>query len=171
MRPYGRDTALAVSLFIALSISPAVLQEGLDSLWAWWGVPLLWAAGVFAVFSGIIFGTPAVAGIFSRGGAVAKKSRQVSQGGEGGGEEQEPEGSGETIRIGPDAVLADALSELDPGNFMDLARALQEMGRDADALEVLALVVEAEEGEYGAEVAEALRRMRQKLEPDNSGSA
>ena len=73
----------------------------------------------------------------------------------------------QSSRIRP---LADALSELQPDNFMDLARALQEMGRDADALEVLARVIERKEGESREEVAEALRRLGHKLKPDHSGN-
>ena len=165
----GRIATLAVSLFIALLISPAVVQEGLLSLWILWGVPLLYAALVFSVLSGIILGPPRMARIFSRAGP--KKNGEASRGSNG-GEADAPklERAAGEITVGPDAVLADAMSELDPENYMDLARALEEMGRDADALEVLAHVIEAREGENAEELAEALRRMRQRLGP-NSGSA
>lgn len=166
----GRIAILAVSLFIALLISPAVPQEGLFSSWVLWGVPLLTAALVFSVLSGIILGPPRVARILS--GAVTKKKDEASAGRNSGEEEAEtPERAGDEIIVGPDAALADAMSELDPENYMDLARALEEMGRDADALEVLAHIVEAREDEKAAELAEALRRMRQRLGPKNSESA
>ena len=169
----GRTAILAVSLFIALLVSPAVLQEGLFSLWALWGAPLLSAALVFSVLSGLILGPPRAARMFSRAGrGRSKKNGEASRGRTGGEENaEEPERAAGEIAVGPDAALADAMSELDPDNYMDLARALQEMGRDADALEVLAHVVEAREGEHAAELAEALRRTRQRLEPENSGSA
>lgn len=172
MRPYVRNATLAVSLFIALLVSPAVPQEGLFSLWAFWGVPLLSAALVFSVLSGIILGPPRVARIFSSARARAKKEGAASRSRSGGGDEEEsPEGAGDDILVTPDAALADAMSELEPENYMDLARALEEMGRDAEALEVLAHVVEAREDKNAEELAEALRRMRQRLEPENSGSA
>ena len=165
-----RIAILAVSLFIALMISPAVPQEGLFSPWVRWGVPLLTAALVFSVLSGIIFGPPRVARMFS--GAGSKKKDQASRGRDGGEDEAETtERVADEFIVGPDEALADAMSELDPENYMDLARALEEMGRDADALEVLAHIVEAREGENADELAEALRRMRQRLEPQNSGSA
>lgn len=172
MRPYLRNATLAVSLFIALLVSPAIPQEGLFSLWAFGGVPLLSAVLVFAVLSGIILGPPRLARILSGARARAKKDGAASRSrGEGGDEEETPEGAVDEIMVAPDAALADAMSELDPENYMDLARALQEMGRDAEALEVLAHIVEAREGENAEELAEALRRMRQRLEPENSGSA
>ena len=83
---------------------------------------------------------------------------------------EEIELGGEENRIGPDTELAEALSELEPANFLDLARAFQEMGRDAEALEVLALIVEAKQGENAEEVADALRRMRRKFEPHDPGA-
>lgn len=166
----GRIAILAVSLFIALLVSPAVPQEGLFSPWVLWGVPLITAALVFSGLSGIIFGPPRLARIFS--GAGSKKKGEASAGRDGGEEEAgKPERAADEILVGPDAALADAMSELDPENYMDLARALEEMGRDADALEVLAHIVEAREGENADELAEALRRMRLRLEPKNSGSA
>lgn len=166
----GRIATLAVSLFIALLVSPAVPQEGLFSQWVLWGVPLLTAALVFSVLSGTIFGLPRLARIFS--GAGSRKKSEASGGRDGGGEGAEkPEQAADEILVGPDAALADAMSELDPENYMDLARALEEMGRDAETLEVLAHIVEAREGENADELAEALRRMRQRLEPKNSGSA
>ena len=166
MRPYARNATLAVSLFIALLLSPAVPQEGLFSVWAFGGVPLLYAVLVFAVLSGIILGPPRVTRILSGARAKAKKDGAASRSrGGGGDEEAKPEQAGDEIMVAPDAALADAMSELDPENYMDLARALQEMGRDAEALEVLAHIVEAREGENAEELAEALRRMRQRLEP------
>ena len=166
----GRIAILAVLLFIALLISPEVPQEGLFSPWGLWGVPLLTAALVFTVLTGIIFGPPRVVRIFS--GAGSKKNEDASPDGDGGkAEAGRPERADDEITVGPDAVLADAMSELDPENYMDLARALEEMGRDADALEVLAHIVEAREGENAEELAEALRRMRQRLGGDNPGSA
>ena len=166
----GRIATLAVSLFIALLISPAVPQEGLFSPWVLWGVPLLTAALVFSVLSGLVFGPARVARMFSAGGP--KKSGEASQGLEGDTAEASGlERSAGDFVVGPDAALADAMSELDPANYLDLARALEEMGRDADALEVLAHIVEAREGENADELAEALRRMRQRLGPDNTGDA
>lgn len=170
MRPYPRNAIPAVSLFIALLVSPAVVQEGLFSLWAFWGVPLVSAALVFSVLSGIVLGPPRVARLLSRAGS--KENGGASRDRDGGQAEAEnTEGDAGDMAVAPDAALADAMSELDPENYMDLARALEEMGRDADALEVLAHVVEARESESAAELAEALRRMRQKLEPNDPGSA
>lgn len=173
----GRTAILAVSLFIALLVSPAVPQEGLFSLWALWGAPLLSAALVFSVLSGLILGPPRAARMFSRAGrGRSKKDGEASRGRSGEENAEEPESTAGEIAVGPDAALADAMSELDPENYMDLARALEEMGRDAEALEVLAHIVEAREGENAAELAAALRRMRQRLAPgvngpENSGSA
>ena len=165
----GRIAILAVSLFIALLFSPAVPQEGLFSVWAW-GAPLLSAALVFSVLSAIVFGPPRLVRIFS--GAGSKTNGGVPRGrGDGEAEAGKPEREAGEIMVGPDDALADAMSELDPENYMDLARALEEMGREADALEVLAHIVEAREGENAAELAEALRRMRQRLGADNPGSA
>lgn len=176
MRPYVRNAILAVSLFIALLVSPAIPQEGLFSSWSFWGAPLLYAVLVFAVLSGIILGPPRLARIFSGAGARARKDGADSGSRDGGDDEEQPEQSDDEVMVAPDTALADAMSELDPENYMDLARALQEMGRDAEALEVLAHIVEAREGENAGELAEALRRMRQRLEPgvdepENSGSA
>lgn len=166
----GRIAPLAVSLFIALLVSPAVPQEGLFSSWVLWGVPLLSATLVFSVLSGIMLGPPRLVRIFS--GAGSKKKDETSRDRDGGkAESGKPERAGHEIAVGPDDALADAMSELDPENYMDLARALEEMGRDADALEVLAHIVEAREGEKAEELAEALRRMRQRLGTKNSGSA
>ncbi len=166
----GRIATLAVSLFIALLVSPAVPQEGLFSPWVLWGGPLITAGLVFSVLAGIVFGPARVARMFSTHGS--RKSGETSQG-RAGGEvgAGKPERAAEEVVVGPDAALADAMSELDPENYMDLARALEEMGRDADTLEVLAHIVEAREGENADELAEALRRMRQRLEPENSGDA
>ena len=171
MRPYARNAILAVSLFIALLVSPAVPQEGLFSLWDFWGVPLLCAVLVFSVLSGIILGPPRVARKFSGAGARAKRDGTDSRSRRGGDKEKRSEGAAGEIMVGPDAALADAMSELEPENYMDLARAFEEMGRDAEALEVLAHIVEAREGENSAELAEALRRMRRKLGPNDPGSA
>ncbi len=168
MRPYGRNTTLAVSLFIALVAAPAIPQEGLFSLWAW-GLSLVFAVLTFGVLSGIMLGAPAVAGRFIRG-AHAKKAGEASRGGDG-SEEERPGRADDEITVEPDAVLSEALGELEPGNYMDLVRALQEMGRDAEALEVLAHIAEAGDDEYGEEVAEALRRMRDRLTPENPESA
>ena len=168
MRPSGRNTTLAVSLFIALVAAPAIPQEGLFSLWAW-GLSLVFAVLTFGVLSGIMLGAPAVAGRFFRGGADAKKAGNASREQNGGGEEQ-PGRADDEITVEPDAVLSEALGELEPENYMDLVRALQEMSRDAEALEVLAHIAEARDDEYGEEVAEALRRMRDRLTPENPES-
>lgn len=166
----GKIAPLAVSLFIALLVSPAVPQEGLFSPWVLWGVPLLTAAVVFTVLTGIVFGPPRV--VRGLSGAGSKPNTEASRERDGGeAEADKPERAGDEIALGPDAALADAMSELDPENYMDLARAMQEMGRDADALEVLAHIVEAREDENAEELAEALRRMRQRLGPKNSASA
>lgn len=166
----GRIAPLAVSLFIALLISPAVPQEGLLSPWVLWGLPLLSAALVFSVLSGIILGPPRVVRIFS--GAGSKKKGEASGSRDGRDREAEKsERADDEIVVGPDAALADAMAELDPENYMDLARALEEMGRDADALEVLAHIVGAREDDSADELAEALRRMRQRLGPKNPDSA
>lgn len=166
MRRNRRDTILPVSLFIAFLLSPAVLQQGLFSPWAW-GAPLLFAALAFAVLSAMLLGAPSLAARFAAGRKAGNGAGEAAQGRDSNGEEAGSPAQEETAP-GPDQELADALRELEPANYMDLVRALQEMGRVADALEVLAHVAEA--GDRGDEVAQALRRMRQKLHPGSSGS-
>lgn len=165
---------LAVSLFVALVLTPAIVQEGLASFWVSLGQPLLTFAALLAVLMGLALGPVAVV----RG--IARRRALTGAGGEADreppdGEEphdgEEPQDAGEEQQDETEVSLADALSELEPDNFMDLARALQEMGRDADTLEVLARVVEGRESEHGDEVAEALRRLRRKLSRENSGNA
>ena len=165
---------LAVPLFVALAITPAVTQQGLVSFWSSWGGPLLASAAVFAVLAGLVLGSMVLATGYARrrvttvedGEAeVASEDRQEPAEGE------QTDEAGEEAAVDPEVSLADALSELKPENFMDLARALQEMGRDADTLEVLARVVEGQESGHGDEIAEALRRLRQKLSEESPGGA
>ena len=172
---------LAVSLFVALVLTPAIVQEGLASLWVSLGQPLLTFAAVLAILLGLALAPAALA----RG--IARRRERTAGSGKDDGEPRDGEGArdgeaaaeadevpanaGEEQQEQPEVSLADALSELEPDNFMDLARALQEMGRDADTLEVLARVVEGREGEHGDEVAEALRRLRRKLNRENPGNA
>ena len=70
----------------------------------------------------------------------------------------------------PDTAIAEALDELEPENLTDLVRALQEMGRHGDALEVLARMAELKEGDYREDMAQALRRMRRQLRPEPSAN-
>ena len=182
---------LAVPLFLALIAAPAVMQEGLVSLWAGWGIPLLGAAAAFALLAGLMRGAAALGSLRQRrragaardGGepADADADARESAGGAAedaeadaeaeGDEDAEAEGGaggdeaaeGEEEIVEPDPVLSEALDELEEENFMDLARALQEMGRHGEALEVLARVAELKEGGHGEEVARALRRMRRQL--------
>ena len=161
---------LAVPLLVALLAAPAIVQEGLVSFWASWGLPLLAAAAVFAVLMALVLGPLAVRRRLSR---RSEPEREEDESPEDAGDVEDAEEAseaGQEPAIQPDTALADALSELQPDNFMDLARALQEMGRDADALEVLARVIERKEGESREEVAEALRRLGHKLKPDHSGN-
>ncbi len=172
MKAHLAPRILAVPLFIALFAAPAIIQEGLISLWAPWGLPLLAAAVVFAALAGVMRGAWALGGhlLLARkakdGSQPAAADERAPAGEEGEGEgtvddgEEEEE---EKEEIKPDLVLSEALNELEPENFMDLVRALQEMGRHGDALEVLARVAELKEGDYGEEVARALRRMRHQL--------
>ena len=165
MRRYKRHTTVSVPLFIALLAAPAIVQEGLLSLWAPWGLPLLAAAGVFTVLAGLIGLARALSS-----GKTSPRTRKA-------GEDREPTASEERAstddsreeeEVEPDLVLSEALNELEPGNLMDLVRALQEMGRHGDALEVLARVSELKEGDYTEEVARALRRMRRQLQQEAS---
>ena len=189
---------LAVPLFAALAITPAVTQEGLFSFWSLWGVPLLASAAVFAVLAGMVLGSRALAARYAGRRVAAGEDGEANgepaadEDGDANGEPAtgedrmangEPAAGEEPAEVEPAAQageeeereaevsLGDALSELAPENFMDLARALQEMGRDADTLEVLARVVEGRESEHGDEVAEALRRLRRKLDQESSASA
>ncbi len=159
---------LAVLLFVALLLAPAVFQEGLASFWAAWGLPLLAAAGVLAVLMALVFGPLALARRLSR-----RRDPEVVEDDSPADAkvEEESQSAGEDPPIKPDTALTDALGELQPENFMDLARALEEMGRDADTLEVLAQVIERKEQGSAGEVAEALRRLRLKLGPDNPSQA
>lgn len=165
---------LAVPLLVALLAAPAIVQEGLVSFWASWGLPLLAAAAVFAVLMAVVLGPLAVRRRLSRRSKPdpeeqPEEDEPAADGSDVEGAEETPEVDQEPT-IQPDTALADALSELQPDNFMDLARALQEMGRDADALEVLARVIEGKQGESGEEVAQALRRLGYKLKQDHSPS-
>ena len=158
---------LAVPLFVALLAAPAILQEGLFSLRDSWALSLLAALCLFALVLAAIAGPMALVRRFARrSGNDAVESGAPEDSAD---EEQATEADDEASEE-PDITLADALSELQPDNFMDLARALQEMGRDADTLEVLAQVIERKEGDYEEEVAAALRRLRHKLGKDISGS-
>lgn len=154
---------LAVPLFIALFAAPAVMQEGLISLWTPWGLPLLAAAGVFAVLAGVTRMAWALGGGKSR-------ARKEEQGGEPAAADEQAgaDDPGGKEEAGPDLVLSEALNELEAENLMDLVRALQEMERHGDALEVLARVAELKEGDYSEEVARALRRMRRQLRQELS---
>ena len=191
---------LALPLFLALIAAPAIMQEGLVSLWAGWGIPLLGAAGAFALLAGLMRGAwalgslkpgrragaaraggepdeaVAAAGEPESGADAAEKGEgeeKAGTGAEAEGAEDDAAGDDEAIHdeaaedeeevVEPDPVLSEALDELEDENFMDLARALQEMGRHGDALEVLARAAELKEGGYGEEVARALRRMRLQL--------
>lgn len=167
MRRNRRNTILAVSLFIAFSLSPAVVQQGLFSPWVW-GAPLFFAAVAFAVLSAMLLGAPSLAARFAAARKGGNETGEAAPARAGGSGEATDPARDETAPE-PDREMADALGELEPANYMDLVRALQEMGRDADALEVLAHVAEA--GERGGEVAQALRRMRRKLSPGSSASA
>ena len=164
---------LAVPLLVALLAAPAIVQEGLVSFWASWGLPLLAAAAVFAVLMAVVLGPLAVRRRLSRRSEPEEPEPEED---EPAADDDDVEGAEETPEVDqeptiePDTALADALSELQPDNFMDLARALQEMGRDADALEVLARVIEGKQGESGEEVAQALRRLGHKLKQDHSPS-
>ena len=181
---------LALPLFLALIAAPAIMQEGLVSLWAGWGIPLLGAAGVFALLAGLMRGAWALGRLRPRrradpardggdpdepetdadepksGADAAEKGEEeagTAAGTEGEAKDDDGAEDGEEEVVEPDPVLSEALDELEDENFMDLARALQEMGRHGDALEVLARAAELKEGGYGEEVARALRRMRRQL--------
>ncbi len=156
---------LAIPLLVALLAAPGILQEGLFSLRDSWALSVLAALCLFVVVLAAIAGPMVLVRTYTRQGGDEIKESDAS-GDEEPATEAEDDGDQE-----PDITLADALSELQPDNFMDLARALQEMGRDADTLEVLAQVVERKEGDYEEEVAAALRRLRHKLRRDISGSA
>ena len=156
MRRHRRNATLTVPLFIALLATPAIVQEGLVSPWASWGFPLLSAAGVFAALAG------GLSLAWTLGGG--KPSRQTRGSREkAASARQEPAGDdGAAEKPEPDM----ALDELEPESLMDLARALQEMGRHGDALEVLARVAELKEGDYREDMARALRRMRRQWRPE-----
>ena len=153
---------LAIPLLVALLAAPGILQEGLFSLRDSWALSLLAALCLFVVVLAAIAGPMALVRTYTRRGADHIKENDSS-------EDEEPVAETEDdAEQEPELTLADALSELQPDNFMDLARALQEMGRDADTLEVLAQVVERKEGDYEDEVAAALRRLRHKLRQEHS---
>ena len=168
---------LAAPLFLALFAAPAIMQEGLVSLWKPWGFPLLTAAGVFALLSLVVCGAWALGAAVRAGGeresldggdsaedgaeAAAGEAGPATMAAEGAVEADEE--ADDEIDDGPDLVLSEALSELEPENFMDLVRALQEMGRHGEALEVLARASEMQQGEYAEQIARALRRMRRQL--------
>jgi len=164
MRRHRRNTALAVPLFIALLAAPAIVQEGLVSPWASWGLPLLAAAGVFVALAGVI-GLARTLG----SGKPSPEARESC--GKAASARQEPVGdSGAAEEAEPDMALAEALDELEPESLMDLVGALQEMGRHGDALEVLARLAELKEGDYREDMARALRRMRRQWRPEPSAS-
>ena len=177
---------LAAPLLIALLAAPAIMQEGLVSLWAGWGIPLLAAAGAFALLAGLMRGVWALgslkprrrAGTARDGGEPAEADAETdarergsaadaeaddAEKAETEAEAEDDEPADDEEPVEPDPVMSEALDELEEENFMDLARALQEMGRHGEALEVLARVAEQEEGGHGEEVARALRRMRRQL--------
>ena len=158
---------LAIPLFVALLAAPGILQEGLISLRDSWGLTLLAALCLFTVVLAAIAGPMALVGSFAR---RSRNDTGESGASEDSGDEEPAAKPEDDAAEDSDITLADALSELQPDNFMDLARALQEMGRDADTLEVLARVVERKEGDCDDEVAAALRHLRHKLRQDISGS-
>lgn len=158
---------LAIPLFVALLAAPAVFQEGLISFWASWGLPLLAALALFGVGLALIFGAPPLARAFNRPSRSEDGDSGISEDAQ---DEQPAEVEDESEKE-LDIALGDALSELQPENFMDLATALQEMGRHADTLEVLAQVLERKGIASRAEVAQTLRRMRLNMRQDDSRSA
>lgn len=165
---------LAVSLFLALAMTPVIVQEGLVSFRASLGQPLLTFTAVLALLLGVSLGPLALTRAIARRRAESGEDSGADgepQDGEGPAGEEEAAETGGEGQDEREVSLAESLSELEPENFMDLARALEEMGRDADTLEVLARVVEGRESEHGDEVAEALRRLRHKLGRENSGDA
>ena len=153
---------LAIPLLVALLAAPGILQEGLFLLRDSWALSLLTALCLFVVVLAAIAGPMVLVRTYTRRGADHIEETDSP-------EDEEPVAETEDdAEQEPELTLADALSELQPDNFMDLARALQEMGRDADTLEVLAQVVERKEGDYEDEVAAALRRLRHKLRQEHS---
>ncbi len=171
---------LVAPLFIALVAAPSIMQEGLVSLWAPWGVPLAAAAGVFAMLAGAIRVARTLGGLPRRARKAQDGGEPASADGPGfadaGHDNQEEEGTKkekeaaeeEQDAAQPDLMRSEALKEMGPENLMDLALALQEMGRHGDALEALARVTELQEGDYGKEVAQALRRTRRRLRQQSS---
>ena len=177
MRRHRRNATLAVPLFIALLAAPAIVQEGLVSMWVSWGLPLLSAAGVFGVLAGVANltwtlggGKPSPEARESREKAASAKQQPAAD--SGAAEEPEPDMAlAEALdEPEPDTAIAEALDELEPENLTDLVRALQEMGRHGDALEVLARMAELKEGDYREDMAQALRRMRRQLRPEPSAN-
>ena len=157
---------LAVALLVALFAAPASLYEGLISPWTRWGEPLLIAVAIFAVLGGVLGGARP-AGVRqprlrARKAPAAGKAAETYAQDSAGGAMVNVEGS-EGAEGQPDPTLSEALDELEPENLVDLARALQEMGRHGDALEVLARIAELRGSNYGGEVARALRRLRHRL--------
>ena len=155
---------LAIPLLVALLAAPGILQEGLFSLRDSWALSLLAALCLFVVVLAAIAGPMVLVRTYTRQGGD-----EIEESGASGDEEPVTEAEDDADEE-QEITIADVLSELQPDNFLDLARALQEMGRDADTLEVLAQVIERKEGDYEEEVAAALRRLRHKLLRDISGS-
>ncbi len=156
---------LAIPLLVALLAAPGILQEGLFSLRDSWALSLLAALCLFVVVLAAIAGPMALVRRFALRSGIATEESGASA--DSTDEEQATEADNEDNEE-QEITIADVLGELQPDNFMDLARALQEMGRDADTLEVLAQVVERKEGDYEDEVAAALRRLRHKLRQEHS---
>lgn len=165
MRRHRRNTTLTVPLLIALLTAPAIVQEGLVSLWAPWGVPLFSAAIVFTTLAGV----GGLAWALGRG----KPSRRSQENRETAvcASQESTAGPNAAEEAEADIALTEALDELEPENLMDLVRALQEMGRHGDALEVLARMAELQDNDYRQDVARALRRMRRQLEREPFASA
>ena len=145
----------ALALLAALLLAPATFQEGLVAPGAGWGRPLLAAAAMFASLCLLVL-------CCLVGWRRAKRSSAGQQGEAGAGSEEGailPEDEAAPTD-GLDAALKDAGMKQDPENLMDLARAFQEMGKDDQALEALARVVERDGGARAGEIAATLRRIR-----------
>ena len=169
MRLGTQHTTLAVVLWLALFAAPAVVQHGLSSWWAPWGLPSLAAAFIFAVLAGTVHATRILREHVHRRaaqGATQKGPGSAVDNPDTQAEESAEEEHGAAPEEEPDQVISTALEELEPQNYMDLARALQEMNRHGEALEVLARVAEHNQGDYGQALARALRRMRRQWPQD-----
>lgn len=173
---------LAGPLAVALLAAPGAFREEMAPLWVSRGLPLLAALGLFAAALAFVAGPLALARRIARRSESPIGERGALEGSadagaaedEGGAPEEAAKAAaaaGGKAGSEPDVALGEALSELRPENYLDLARALQEMDRDAEALEVLARVVERGEGSHGGEVAAALRRLRGRLQPPGPAGA